>query len=176
MLHVSVYWVSFFAPWDDSVYMQQAGSPREGTLSEQQAALAHSCPTSVTVLPPDRSAALPQAAPRVLSAPVAPAQGSCNKRPCRELPAVRCPDLSCPAVVGCPLMEACPVPQQQGWGQAEGVPCPCNVLPCRGHGANLESPSWLWYYFWLGGRKVTIKCSPQPSSAPSDLAAQIESF
>lgn len=80
MLHVSVYWVSFFAPWDASVYMQQAGTPREGILSEQQAALAHSCLclTSVTgqVLPPDRSAAFPQAAPRVVSAPVAPAQGS----------------------------------------------------------------------------------------------------
>lgn len=79
MLHVSVYWVSFFAPWDAAVYMQQAGSPREGILSKQQAALAHCwlcwlCPTSVTgqVLSPD-CAAFPQAAAQVMSALVAPA-------------------------------------------------------------------------------------------------------
>lgn len=92
-------------------------------MSKQQAALAHSwlswlCLTPVTgqVLPPDRSAAFPQAASKVVSAHVAPAQGSCNKSPCRELPSARCP-----AVTGCPLMEAHPAPrapsaaQQQGW-------------------------------------------------------------
>lgn len=72
-------------------------------MSKQQAALAHSwlswlCLTPVTgqVLPPDRSAAFPQAASKVASAHVAPAQGSCNKSPCRELPSARCP-----AVAGC---------------------------------------------------------------------------
>lgn len=143
MLHVSVYWVSLFAPWDAAVYMQQAGGPREGILPKQQAALAHSwlCPAPVTgqVLIPHCAAS-----PKVLRAPVAPAQGSPKKSPCRELPSARCPVLSCPV-----LMEARPAPQQQGWalpalGTAQGplLSLPCPALP--GHRANPESPSWLF--------------------------------
>lgn len=178
MLHVSVYWVSLFAPWDAAVYMQQAGGPREGILSKQQAALAHSwlCPASVTgqVLPAAKSAAFPQAAPQVLSAPAAPAQGSPNRSPCRELPSARCPVLSCPV-----LMEAPPAPQQQGWalpalGTAQGpllsLQCPAlqraQSKPRVSAQPSVNSERGC---FWLGGRKVTTKCSPQLSPAPCEL-------
>lgn len=129
---------------------RQAGSPREGILSKQQAALAHSWLSWLCLNFCDRAGVASRQEccfpPRwwvlillLLREAVAkaPAESCCQQGV-----------LSCP---GCPLMEAHPDPQWQGWalptlgtGHAMSCTCPCNALPCRGHWANLESPSWLF--------------------------------